>query len=169
MRTRGIPAATSWSRPEAHDLAHRKDTLPIDLLLSRVRGPKKTGPNSWMAFCPTREERTRSLSVRELPDGALLLHDFGGDATGDVLASIGLNFSDLYPRTWDRERQYAAQAVRKPRIDFQAWFDAVEHRLIVLALAMEDLASGEQLSVEDSGYIAACARELWDLLREARS
>jgi hypothetical protein len=38
------------------------------------------------------------LSLRELDDGRVLLHDFGGCETGDVLAAIGLQLSDLFDK-----------------------------------------------------------------------
>ncbi|MNZ12505.1 hypothetical protein D3C78_293830 [compost metagenome] len=72
---------------------------PIDLVLSRLDGVKPTGKGKWMARTPTREDRTPSLSIRELDDGRVLLKDFGGDDTPDVLAAIGLTFADLYPNS----------------------------------------------------------------------
>lgn len=72
-------------------------SAPIDNLLQRLDGVKRTGPNSWIALSPARDERTPSLAVKELDDGRVLVHDFGGSDVYDVLASIGLNLSDLFP------------------------------------------------------------------------
>ena len=66
-------------------------------LLSRLRRVKRTGPGKWSASCPTREDKSPSLAIRELDDGRVLIHDFGGDDVESILATLGLSFSDLYP------------------------------------------------------------------------
>ena len=71
--------------------------MSIDNLLSRLSRVKRTGPGKWIASSPTREDKSPSLAIRELDDGTVLLHDFGGDSVEAVLGSVGLSFSDLYP------------------------------------------------------------------------
>jgi hypothetical protein len=66
-------------------------------LIDRVDRVRPMGPGRWLARCPAHEDRSPSLSIRELDDGRLLIHDFGGCATSDVLASLGLDLQDLYP------------------------------------------------------------------------
>lgn len=67
-------------------------------LLDRLTGVKQTAPGRWHAKCPAHEDKSPSLSIRELEDGRVLMHDFGGCGTGDVLAAIGLTFTDLFDR-----------------------------------------------------------------------
>ena len=64
-------------------------------VLDRLARVKQTGPGRWIASCPAHEDRSPSLSIREIDD-RLLIHDFGGCDTGDVLAALGLNISDLF-------------------------------------------------------------------------
>lgn len=71
--------------------------MSVDLLLSKLHRVRRTGPGRWIASCPTRDDRSPSLSVRELDDGTVLLHDFGGDDVGSILAAVGLTFDDLFP------------------------------------------------------------------------
>lgn len=66
-------------------------------LLSRLQRVRRTGPGKWIASCPTREDRSPSLAIRELDDGRVLLHDFGGDSVEAILSAVGLSFADLYP------------------------------------------------------------------------
>ncbi|MEP7312534.1 MAG: DNA primase [Pseudomonadota bacterium] len=66
-------------------------------LLDRLQGVRATGPGRWLARCPAHEDRAPSLSIRELEDGRVLLHDFGGCETGAVLGALGLQLQDLYP------------------------------------------------------------------------
>lgn len=70
---------------------------PVDALLSRLDKVKATGPNRWIACCPAHADKALSLAIRETDEGRILLHDFGGCATHDVLTAVGLEFSDLFP------------------------------------------------------------------------
>jgi len=67
-------------------------------LLDRLDRVKQTAPGRWLARCPAHEDRAPSLSIRELDDGRVLLNDFGGCSTADVLAALGLAMSDLFPQ-----------------------------------------------------------------------
>ena len=71
--------------------------MSVDVLLSRLDKVHKIAPGKWHASCPTREDRSPSLSIRELDDGRVLVHDFGGDDVESILAAVGLTFEDLYP------------------------------------------------------------------------
>jgi hypothetical protein len=68
----------------------------IDKVLDRLQAVKRTGEGRWMARCPAHPDKTPSLSIREMPDGRVLLYDFGGCGNGDVLSAMGLRMSDLF-------------------------------------------------------------------------
>ena len=70
----------------------------IDKLLDRLASVKQTGERRWMAKSPLREDRTPSVSIRKTDDGRILVHDFGGDSTADILAALGLTLSDLFEK-----------------------------------------------------------------------
>ena len=84
--------------------------MGADKLLSRLQRVKRTGPGKWIASCPTREDKSPSLAIREMDDGTVLLHDFGGDSVEAILGAVGLSFSDLYP---DKPGTYR-KPVRRP-------------------------------------------------------
>ena len=44
-------------------------------------------------------DRTPSLSVKETPDGVILMRCWAGCANGEILQAIGLDFADLFPTT----------------------------------------------------------------------
>jgi hypothetical protein len=67
-------------------------------VLDRLQGVRQSAPGRWIARCPAHEDRSPSLSIRELEDGRVLLHCFGGCANGDVLAAMGLRMSDLFDK-----------------------------------------------------------------------
>lgn len=71
---------------------------PIENLLPRLTGVKEVGPSKWVAKCPCHVDKTPSLSIRELPDGQVLVHDFAGCSSGEVLAAVGLGLADLFER-----------------------------------------------------------------------
>jgi hypothetical protein len=66
-------------------------------LLNRLDRVKQIGPGRWIARCPAHEDRSPSLSIRELDDGRVLLKDFGGCDTESVLTALGLRMADLFP------------------------------------------------------------------------
>jgi hypothetical protein len=71
-------------------------------LLSRLDRVRQTGPGRWVACCPSHDSTSKSsLAIRELPDGRVLLHDFGGCSTEDVLGAVGLEMGDLFPERID--------------------------------------------------------------------
>lgn len=71
--------------------------MSADALLNRLEKVKSTGPDRWIARCPAHQDKSPSLTIREIPDGRVLVHCFTGCATADVLAAVGLEFADLYP------------------------------------------------------------------------
>lgn len=84
--------------------------MSAEKLLSRLQRVKRTGSGKWIASCPTREDKSPSLAIRELDDGTVLLHDFGGDDVAAILGAVGLSFGDLYP---DRPGHFA-KPTRRP-------------------------------------------------------
>lgn len=71
--------------------------MSADSLLSLLDGVKHTGQGKWLAKCPSHEDRTASLSIRELDDGRLLVHCFAGCDVHEVVGSVGLRIDDLFP------------------------------------------------------------------------
>lgn len=67
-------------------------------LLDRLQRVRQTAPGRWIASCPAHEDRSPSLSIREMDDGRLLVHDFGGCEVGAVLTAVGLQLSDLFEK-----------------------------------------------------------------------
>ena len=70
---------------------------PAELILQRMEKVKSNGKGKWTACCPAHTDKTPSLSITEASDGKVLLHCFSGCETSDVMASIGLEFRDLFP------------------------------------------------------------------------
>lgn len=69
----------------------------LQVILSRLKGVKKVGPNTYRAYSPLRDEKEPSLYITEKPDGTILMCDHGGGDTKAILAAIGLTMRILFP------------------------------------------------------------------------
>jgi hypothetical protein len=117
-----------------------------DLLLAKLDGVRATGPCRSLALCPVpaHDDRTPSLSVRELDDGRILLHCFGGCSVEDVLAAIGLELDDLFPdklneRGPPERRPFPAADVLR----------AVSFEALVAGIILARLGAGHPLTEDD--------------------
>lgn len=73
-------------------------SAPIDTLLSRLHGVKRSRKNSWMSRCPAHNGDGRSLAITHAEDGRILIHCFAHECEAtDILAAVGMSISDLFP------------------------------------------------------------------------
>jgi len=119
--------------------------MSIDTLLERLDQVKQTGPDRWMASCPTRPDKQPSLSIRELPDGRILVHDFGGDSVEDILDAVGLDMTDLFP---DRPLYDGRKAERKP-FSAEDALRCIDFEVLIVYLAALETRKGNPLSESD--------------------
>jgi hypothetical protein len=68
---------------------------PLEAVLSRLEAVKEV-PSGYLARCPAHNDRNPSLSIREADDGKVLLRCWAGCKTADILAALGLRWSDLF-------------------------------------------------------------------------
>lgn len=71
--------------------------MKIDNFLSQLESVRSTNKNQWKARCPAHEDRSPSLSVREVEDGRILVHCFAGCDVHSILSSVNLEMRDLQP------------------------------------------------------------------------
>jgi hypothetical protein len=115
------------------------------VLLARLEGVKKTGHGRWIAKCPAHKDRSPSLSVRELDDGRVLLHDHAGCKVEEVLGAVGLTFCDLFP---DRSIEHARPEQKPWRV-----------RDVVVALEFELTLALIYLAAIHEGRVVVADRE----------
>jgi hypothetical protein len=119
---------------------------------------RQHGTARWVARCPSHKDKTPSLSIAELPDGRILVHDFGGCGVGDVLDSLGLSLSDLYP-----ERLSDHLPAQRNRVHAHAAAQILKlmaHEALVVAIAAEAMTRGEALNEIDRQRICEAATVL---------
>jgi hypothetical protein len=130
--------------------------VTAEILLNRLDSAKRTGTGRWIARCPAHDDRKPSLAVRELGDGRMLVHCFGGCDIQAVLGAVGLDFSSLYP-----EKPNADFAKRESR-PFPAGdvLRAVQFEALVAAVGACNLAKGIVLSDVDRERVMVAAERL---------
>lgn len=84
--------------------------MTIENVLSRLSKVKKTGKDKWLACCSAHQDKSPSLAIKLESDGRILLHCFAGCSADDVIAAIGLEFSELFPE----KLMEHGKPVRKP-------------------------------------------------------
>lgn len=141
-------------------------TAPIDNALSRLEKVRQRAPGQWSARCPAHADKGPSLSLRESPEGAVLLHCFAGCNTQAVVSAMGLELADLFPprSTSGREPKRLARLLTPSQalelLDFEA-------SLVVVAAG--NVAHGAVLSPTDRERIAKAASRISWLRQEASS
>jgi hypothetical protein len=125
-------------------------------LLDRLGGVRPAGPGRWIARCPAHPDRTPSLSIRELEDGRVLVHDFCGCLVGDVLAALGLTMGDLFPRRLP-EHSYPATHSRIPSRDL---LEIISEETSVIAIVAADLLAKKPVSERDWQRLATAAARI---------
>ncbi len=128
--------------------------MTIEALISRLDGVKETGPGKYVARCPAHEDRSPSLAIKDCGDGRILLHDFAGCETEDVLAALGLTFADVMPERIGAEHLYKPE---RQRFDARQVLECVSHEVMVVCLIAEKY--GNIVDDEDSErLVLACSR-----------
>ncbi len=111
--------------------------MSIETLISRLDGVKETGYGKYVARCPAHEDRSPSLAIKECGDGRILLHDFAGCQTEDVLAAVGLTFADVMPERIGTEHSYKPL---RSRFDARQVLECISHELMVVSILAERYA-----------------------------
>lgn len=131
-------------------------------LIDQLEGVRRTGPRRWVAKCPAHEDRQPSLTIRELDDGRVLVHCFGGCGVVEVLSSVGLRFDALFPpsavsnRCPPERRAFPAADILR----------ALANESLVVACAASSVAQGRQLSPADHDRLFVAAARFQAALTE---
>lgn len=113
----------------------------VENLISRLEVVK--GRNgAWTARCPAHADKSPSLAVREGEDGRVLLHCFGGCSTADVVASIGLDMSDLFPPD-EKRREPTGKPSMKPAFFASDLMRIIHFEALVVQIVAYDIAHGK--------------------------
>jgi hypothetical protein len=123
--------------------------MTADTLLSRLEAVRQSpGKQQWTARCPAHPDRHPSLAISEKEDGRVLVFCRAGCSAVDILAAVGLEFSDLFPPRPATDTHLLPERRPVPAADLLALL-ARESDIVCMA-AREMLESGDLvLSVDD--------------------
>jgi hypothetical protein len=114
--------------------------------LQKVKGRN----GSWTACCPAHNDKGPSLAIRETPDGRILLHCFAGCETSNIVASLGMDMTDLFPPD-EKRREYPVEGKPKLKPAFYAsdLMRIIAFEASVVMICAYDMSKGKTLSEED--------------------
>lgn len=138
---------------------YSQTSRPWDLLVPRLDGVMHTQQGCCRAICPAHpsKHRSRSLTIRELDDGRLLMKCFAGCDVDQITAALGLTVGDLFPQL---DRREIPERHRRETFNPRDVLAALGHEAIVLAVIASDLERGEPLTKAVIDRISLAAERL---------
>ena len=135
------------------------DNAPIDIILAKLEGVRQRRQGQNSARCPAHADRGPSLSVRETPDGSVLLHCFAGCNVAAIVGAVGLGLADLFPPL--------AKSGREPRrtprlLSAGQALELLSNEAAIVLMAGAGLVRGQPLSpVDRERVVQAVGRIGW--------
>ncbi len=115
--------------------------MNLNIILDRLEKVKNNGKDKWLACCPSHDDKTPSLAIKDADD-RLLIHCFAGCATEQIMDAMGLQLTDLFA-----DGCRVTRANKPPRRDVER---ALLHELIVLNVAITSRHSSRKIHSEDA-------------------
>jgi len=125
--------------------------------LTKVKGRK----GAWTAACPAHEDKSPSLAVRQVEDGRILLHCFGGCSVHDVLGAVGMDMADLFPDNGENKKAI------KPVFYATDLLRVIAFETLVVSIGASDMSKGKQLSERDLQRMQKAAQRIQEAARYA--
>ena len=124
-------------------------------LLDRLERVKQVAPGRWIASCPIHNTKGQALSIREV-DGRVLIHDFGGCVTDEILRVIGLTVSDLF----ERPLPHAKSGKPNHWHARNEAFNTIHKECRLVAIAAESIAAGVLLPETERDRLCLAAERI---------
>jgi len=123
-------------------------------VIARLDKVRERGPSKWTARCPAHEDKTPSLSVKELEDGTVLLHCFGQQCHAlAIVQAIGLEFADLFPA---RRIRRVDPGIRRCVLSAAERLQLLEHEIGEALFIANDFLRDQTISHENALRLAQC-------------
>ena len=136
--------------------------MTAEAFISQLRKVRQSKPGNWLACCPAHEDRSPSMTIRELDDGRVLIHCFAGCSVEQILHAAGLEFSVLFP-------ERLAEHIPPMRRPFNAHdvLEAVSAEAGIVATTASNLHIGMTLSKPDYARLQVASARLEEARRLA--
>jgi hypothetical protein len=144
--------------------------VSAETLLDRLGGVRQVAHGRWRARCPAHDGTSRDvLSIGETHDGTVLIKCFHGCNASEIVAAMGLDLSDLFPRVdWQDGGPHAERPQRRPRVDWPALIAACERDLLLVKIVLAAIARHESIDDNDATACDRAATRIYTLIQEAR-
>lgn len=115
--------------------------------LEKVKGSK----GRWTACCPAHGDKSPSLAITMLDDGRILLKCFAGCSAYEVVSSVGMDMTDLFPKENKISFNGSNQSIKPAHRPFYATdlLKIIHFEALVTSLAAFDMSEGRQVSEQD--------------------
>lgn len=134
---------------------------PINVILPLLSGVKSNGSGKWTACCPAHEDKSPSLAIKELDDGQLLLHCFGGCSVVDVVRALGLSMEDLWP-----DKPTIRKPERQP-FDAMTVLKCLYSEAGVVEVILGDMLAGREVTETGLARLRSAHEKIEDAIRLA--
>lgn len=135
---------------------------PTEKTLSRLDKVHLRQSGQWSAQCPAHADKGPSLSVRESPNGGVLIHCFAGCTVHEIVGAMGMELHELFP---PRERPTGTpKRIARLLTSAQA-LDLLADKSMLVAIAASNVANGVKLTKADRTQLLKAAGFI-NLLRE---
>lgn len=136
------------------------DKEPIHTFLQLLSGTREVRPGVWQACCPAHDDKSPSLSIKETTDGTVLIKCWAGCSAGEIVASVGLELSDLFPTNDRFDHSKIPERERRP------WSAIDVLRAVILEVTVIAVIAGKLhnsgLSEEDANRLALATQRLFN-------
>jgi hypothetical protein len=126
--------------------------MSVDKLLNNLTKVQRKANSAWMACCPAHDDRSPSLSIKDIGDGKLVLKCFAGCETIDVLGAIGLDWEDVMPPKQPVERIQTVKS-QKPTIYATDALRVVKTEAQIITMAAMDITKGRKINEPEMARI----------------
>lgn len=138
---------------------------PFEKVQHAARGWKRTGEGRGMFCCDAHKDKRPSVSVKELPDGTVLMHCFAGCEVDHVLMAMGLDLSDLFP---ERDQPHHTPAPsRRGLLSAREALSILDFEALLTATAAQNLAQGVTLTAQDLHRLSIASQRISAIRQEA--
>lgn len=129
--------------------------MSIDRLLNSLRKVKTTGRGQWVACCPAHDDKSPSLSIREVEDGRILIHCFAGCSPLEVLGAVGMDFHDVMPESLGDHKP-----IKRQRFNPRTLAEVTAFNAQLVALMAQQIALGDRPTPADLEKLHEVANEI---------
>mgnify|MGYP006181942565 FL=1 len=135
---------------------------PVDKLLSRLDRVTERSGGQYLVCCPAHEDKSPSLSIKEVDGGRVLVYCFAGCSAAEVCASVGLELRDLF-RVGESQQRYQVG----PRLSHGDLLALLATEANVVYLAADMLYHGKELSEQDRNRLEGAWSRIYKITGEA--